>query len=47
MGFNCELEAIKKLDKDTYWISITYGVKDGKMIHSEKQVKEGKNIGKK
>jgi ATP-dependent DNA ligase len=42
-----KLEAIKKSEDDTYWISTTYGVKDGKMIHSEKQVKEGKNIGKK
>jgi ATP-dependent DNA ligase len=41
-----KLDAIKNND-NTYWISVTYGVKDGKMIHSKKQVKEGKNIGKK
>lgn len=41
-----KLQALKKND-NTCWIDIIHGVKDGKMIHSEKEVKEGKNIGKK
>ena len=32
---------------NTFWIETEYGQKDGKIIHGEKQVKEGKNIGKK
>lgn len=40
------LSATKHND-ETYWIEIDYGQKDGKIIHNEKQVKEGKNIGKK
>jgi len=32
---------------NTCWIETEYGHKDGKIIHGEKQVKEGKNIGKK
>ena len=40
------LNATKRSD-ETYWIEIDYGQQDGKIIHNEKQVKEGKNIGKK
>jgi ATP-dependent DNA ligase len=32
---------------NTFWIETEYGQKDGKIIHGEKQLKEGKNIGKK
>jgi ATP-dependent DNA ligase len=32
---------------DSYWISTTHGMQDGKMISTEKEVKTGKNIGKK
>jgi DNA ligase-1 len=34
-------------ENNTYWISTTYGMQDGKMISTEKEVKEGKNVGKK
>ena len=36
----------RKVDK-TYWIETEYGQKDGKIIQSVKEIKEGKNIGKK
>lgn len=32
---------------NTYWINIEYGQKDGKITYNEKEVREGKNIGKK
>ena len=32
---------------DAYWIKTQYGHENGKIISSEKQIKEGKNIGKK
>jgi hypothetical protein len=32
---------------EAYWISTTHGMQDGKMISTEKEVKTGKNIGKK
>lgn len=31
----------------SYWIEVDYGQKDGKIVHTEKEVKIGKNIGKK
>lgn len=40
------LAILKNID-NTYWINIEYGQKDGKITYSEKEVKEGKNIGKK
>jgi len=39
--------AIFKNTDNTYWINLEYGQKDGKITYSEKEVKEGKNIGKK
>ena len=41
------IKATMHTTDDTYWIETEYGHKDGKIIHGEKQVKEGKNIGKK
>ena len=40
------LAILKNID-NTYWINIEYGQKDGKITYNEKEVKEGKNIGKK
>jgi ATP-dependent DNA ligase len=40
------INAIRK-NNNTYWIATEYGHKDGKIIYSEKEITEGKNIGKK
>jgi ATP-dependent DNA ligase len=42
-----KLQAVLHNQDKTYWISTTYGMKNGKMITTEKEVKQGKNIGKK
>jgi len=42
-----KLQATFNKADGTYWIETDYGQKDGKIIHSVKEVKEGKNIGKK
>ena len=39
--------AIFKNTDNTYWINLEYGQKDGKITYNEKEVREGKNIGKK
>ena len=41
-----KLDATKHEDS-TCWIETQYGQKDGKITYSEKEVKSGKNIGKK
>ena len=40
------LAVLNNID-NTYWINIEYGQKDGKITYNEKEVREGKNIGKK
>ena len=42
-----KLNAILKNDDNSFWIQIDYGQEDGKITRNEKQVTEGKNIGKK
>jgi len=42
-----KLSATMNNDNNTFWIEIDYGQIDGKITHNEKEVKEGKNIGKK
>jgi len=42
-----KLSATMNNDNNSFWIEIDYGQMDGKITHNEKEVKEGKNIGKK
>ena len=42
-----KISAVLHPDNNTYWIKTEYGQQDGKIILSEKEIKEGKNIGKK
>jgi ATP-dependent DNA ligase len=42
-----KLSATMNKDNNSFWIEIDYGQMDGKITHNEKEVKEGKNIGKK
>jgi DNA ligase-1 len=41
-----KIQAIKTTDDNSFWISTTHGVQDGKLISTKKQVEYGKNIGK-
>jgi ATP-dependent DNA ligase len=41
------ISAVLNCDDNTYWIKTEYGQKDGKIIVTEKEITEGKNIGKK
>ena len=42
-----KISATMNNDNNSFWIEIDYGQMDGKITHNEKEVKEGKNIGKK
>jgi ATP-dependent DNA ligase len=42
-----KLQAVLHNDDNTYWISTTHGMQLGKLISTEKEITEGKNIGKK
>lgn len=41
------ISAVLHCNDNTYWIKTEYGQQDGKIIVTEKEIKEGKNIGKK
>lgn len=41
------ISAVLNCNDNTYWIKTEYGQKDGKIIVTEKEITEGKNIGKK
>ena len=41
------ISAVMNTKDNTYWIKTEYGQKDGKITIAEKEIKEGKNIGKK